>query len=194
MLINLGEAKALIENPQYTVSVFTLVSLNRVEKEISEGCCTSGIWSNFVILHLVKESVKSHCEGQPWSLKTIWFNYFICRSTVSQIHGSLSQIHQFGTRKWLRYRTKNWSSWNCHNYHCILNNDRYRHHKMWHNCSNFQYKKSFAANIHAYHQDTWIVPNIIDYLYIHLHTMIILVVLIWFDELVCSHCKLHWLL
>ena len=150
------------------------------------------VWSsNFVILHLVKESVKSHCEGQPWSLKTIWFNYFICRSTVSQIHGSLSQIHQFGTRQWLRYRTKNWSSWNCHNYHCILNNDRYRHHKMWHNCSNFQYKKSFAANIHAYHQDTWIVPNIIDYLYIHLHTMIILVVLIWFDGLVCSHCNNH---
>jgi len=42
--INLDEAKALIENLQNTVSFFTLVSLKRVEKEISEGCCTSGIW------------------------------------------------------------------------------------------------------------------------------------------------------
>ena len=43
MQINLDEAKALLENLQYTVSVFTLVSLKRVEKEISEGCCASGI-------------------------------------------------------------------------------------------------------------------------------------------------------
>ena len=54
--INPHEVKALIENLQNTVSVFTLVSFKRVEKEIWEGCCTSGIRSYFVLLHYVKEN------------------------------------------------------------------------------------------------------------------------------------------
>ena len=65
-------------------------------------------------------------------MKTIWFNKFICRLTVSQIHGIQSPSYQFEIRKWFRYHTKSRSNLNCHNYHCIWNSHRYWHHKMWH--------------------------------------------------------------
>ena len=124
-------------------------------------------------------------------MKTTWFNKFICRLTVSQIHGIQSPIHQFGIRKWFRYHTKNRSNLNCHNFHCIWNNHRYWHHKMWHDRSNLQYKTPFVANVLAYHLDTWIGPSIVDNLCSHLHTMIIVDFLILFDEQACSYCNNH---